>query len=68
MKCGSVHIWSDAKCVRSHGHDGYCHSRFQMDRDGVMKRAVWLSKDGAFKSHHAYEQGRVSALSAKEAE
>ena len=65
MKCNSIHIWSDAKCVRSQGHDGYCHSRSQMDKKGVMMRAVWLSKNGSFKSHHAYEQARASALAAK---
>ena len=65
MKCNSIHIWSDARCCRSHGHDGYCHSRSQMDKKGVMMRAVWLSKNGAFKSHHAYEQTRASALAAK---
>jgi hypothetical protein len=66
MKCNSIHIWSDARCCRQRGHDGYCWSRSKADRFGVMVRAVWWSENGKFKSHHAYEYGRISKLTAKE--
>jgi hypothetical protein len=55
-KCPSVHIWSDAKCIREAGHDGYCYSKAVRNKtNGTITRAWWSSKGGAFKSHHCYE-------------
>jgi len=55
-KCPSVHQWSDAKCIREAGHDGYCYSKAVRNKtDGTITRTHWLSKDGKFRSHHWYE-------------
>lgn len=54
MKCPSVHIWSDQKCIRASGHDGYCYGK--AIRGGqTITRTHWMSVNGVFKSHHWYE-------------
>lgn len=60
MNCPSIHVWSDAKCVREHGHDGYCRSEVVFTKDGEIKRTHWLSVNGVFKSHYWYEQRRMT--------
>ena len=56
MKCPSIHKWSDAKCIKDAGHDGYCCSKAVRSRiDGTITRTWWLSKGGVFRSHHHYE-------------
>lgn len=55
MKCPSVHIWSDQKCIRSNGHDGLCWGKAQARPGiGTLTRTKWRSADGKFVSHHAY--------------
>lgn len=57
MRCPSIHKWSDAKCSREAGHDGYCYTRAVRSRsDGSINRTHWLSENGVFKSHHWYEK------------
>jgi hypothetical protein len=54
-RCTSVHIWSDAKCIREEGHDGYCYCKAVKGSGGTFTRIHWWSKNGKFKSHHWYE-------------
>jgi len=53
-KCPSIHLWSQAPCIREEGHDGYCQSKAQLNVDSLA-RAHWSSKNGKFISHHWYE-------------
>lgn len=56
MKCQSVHLWSDTKCIRPNGHDGKCWGRAIRNRqDGTITRAEWYSKDGKYSSHAGYD-------------
>lgn len=52
-RCPSIHIWSDQRCVRKAGHDGYCYGKAQPG-SAIIRRAEWLSENGKFKSHHQY--------------
>lgn len=55
MKCPSIHIWSDAKCILEQGHEGCCTSKaVRNQNEGTVTRAEWYSKDGRFKSHKQY--------------
>lgn len=52
-RCPSIHIWSDQRCIRMAGHDGYCYGKAQPG-SAIIRRAEWISENGKFKSHHQY--------------
>lgn len=62
--CGIKHGLGDQTCIREHGHDGLCWSKYECrlrDRKQAV-RSEWHSKDGVFKSHHAYKNIQLSEL------
>lgn len=53
-RCPSIHIWSDAPCIREAGHEGVCWSK-AMRGEGTITRIEWWSRDGKFLRHHQYD-------------
>lgn len=62
-ECNIQHRFSDARCIRTRGHEGRCWSRAYPDGRGAIHRAEWYSKDGVFHSHYAYV--RIGARNSK---